>query len=205
MSPAVSDAGRPVNGVTGAVLSGGRNARMGGRNKALLPFLGAPLIARPLGVLRGVFPETVIISNEPAAYASFGARVIPDVIKDKGPLGGLHAALSAGGGRAVFAAACDMPFLDGALVRRLARDWLSAGGGAIVPKAGGLLEPLCAVYGTELAGALGGFLSKNRDLSVRAFLRTVPVRVIDLGGGAQVRRAFGNLNFPEDFEGLARR
>lgn len=188
-------------GVTGAVLSGGRNARMGGRNKALLPFGGAPLITRPLGVLRGVFFETVIISNEPAAYASFGARVIPDVIKDKGPLGGLHAALAACGGRAVFVAACDMPFLDGVLARRLAGDWLAAGGGVSVPKAGGLLEPLCAVYGTELAGPLGDFLLKSRDLAVRAFLKTVTARVIDLGDGAQVRRAFGNLNSPGDFEG----
>lgn len=194
-----------MEGVTGAVLSGGRSARMGGRNKALLPFRGAPLIARPLAVLRGVFAETAIISNEPAAYASFGARVIPDVIKDKGPLGGLHAALSACGGRAVFVAACDMPFLDGALARRLAGDWLAAGGGVSVPKAGGLLEPLCAVYGAELAGPLAGFLLKNGDLSVRAFLRTVPVRVMDLGEGAQVRLAFDNLNSPEDFERLARR
>lgn len=189
-----------ISGIAGAVLSGGRNLRMGGRSKALLPFRGRPLIAPALDLLRGVFGEAVVIANDPAGYESLGARVLPDVVKGKGPLGGIHAALSGCGGRPVFVAACDMPFLDEDLARALAAEWLRAGRGAAVPRAGGRLEPLCGVYGPELASPLAAFLRNSADLSVSAFLRAAPTRVLELGPDA--RRAFANVNSPADLEAL---
>lgn len=191
-----------IPGMAGAVLSGGAGARMGGRCKALLPFRGRPLIARPLDLLRGVFGDAVIIANDPAGYAGLGAGVLPDIIRGKGPLGGIHAALRGCGGRPVFVAACDMPFLDEPLVRALAAEWLRAGRGAALPLAGGRLEPLCGVYGPELAAPLDAFLRASPDLSVRAFLATVRHGVLDLGEGPAARRAFANVNFPRDLEAL---
>jgi molybdopterin-guanine dinucleotide biosynthesis protein A len=192
-----------IPGMAGAVLSGGAGSRMGGRCKALLPFRGRPLIARPLELLRGVFGGAVIIANDPAGYAGLGARVLPDIIKGKGPLGGIHAALAGCGGRPVFVAACDMPFLDEALVRALAARWLQAGRGAVLPRAGGLLEPLCGVYGPELAAPLAAFLRSSPDLSVRAFLGAAETSVLDLGEAPAARRSFANVNFPRDLEALA--
>lgn len=192
-----------ITGMAGAVLSGGAGSRMGGRCKALLPFRGRPLIAGPLALLRGVFGGAAIIANDPAAYAGLDARVIPDILEGKGPLGGIHAALAGCGGRPVFVAACDMPFLDEGLVRALAARWLRAGRGAVLPRAGGLLEPLCGVYGPELAAPLAAFLRASPDLSVRAFLDTAETRVLDLGEGTAARRPFANINFPRDLEALA--
>ncbi|OGR75651.1 MAG: hypothetical protein A2X32_03275 [Elusimicrobia bacterium GWC2_64_44] len=187
-----------ISGIAGAVLSGGKNSRMGGRCKALLSFRGRPLIAPALDLLRGVFGSAVVIANDPAGYEGLGARVLPDILKDKGPLGGIHAALAGCGARPVFVAACDMPFLDEGLIRALAAEWLRAGRGAAVPRAGGLLEPLCGVYGPELAAPLAAFLLAASDLSVRAFLRGVPTRVLELGPDS--RRVFTNLNSPADLE-----
>lgn len=175
---------------------------MGGRAKALLPYRGRPLIAPALDLLRGLFAETVIIANDPAAYGGLGARVLPDVFREKGPLGGIHAALAGCGGRPVFVAACDMPFLDEELARALAAEWLRAGRGAALPRAGGPPEPLCGVYGPELAAPLAAFLRSSPDLSVRAFLRGAPVRCLDLGDGPAARRAFANFNSPADLEAL---
>lgn len=188
------------SGITGAVLSGGMNLRMGGRSKALLPFRGRPLIARALDLLRGVFGEAVVIANDPAGYEVLGARVLPDVVKGKGPLGGIHAALAGGGGRPVFVAACDMPFLEDGLARALASEWLRVGRGAAVPRAGGRLEPLFGVYGPELAAPLEAFLRNSADLSVNAFLRACRISVLELGPDA--RRAFANVNSPADLEAL---
>lgn len=189
-----------IPGVAGAVLSGGAGSRMGRRCKALLPYRGRPLIAPALELLRGVFGGAVIIANDPAGYEGLGARVLPDVIKGKGPLGGIHAALAGCCGRPVFVTACDMPFLGEEPVRAVAAAWLRAGRGAVLPRAGGLLEPLCGVYGPELAGPLAAFLRASRDLSVRAFLATVETRVLELGGGPAARRAFANINSPRDLE-----
>lgn len=191
-----------AEGMAGAVLSGGRCTRMGGRNKALLPFGGRPLISNALELLRGVFGEVVIIANDHADYADLGARVLPDLIQDKGPLGGIHAALAGCGGKPVFMAACDMPYLGEDLVRALADDWLRKGRGIVVPRTGGRVEPLCGVYGPELAAPLADFLRTSPDLSVRAFLKTTDTRFIELIGGEAARRMFANINSPADLKGL---
>lgn len=176
---------------------------MGGRCKALLPFRGRPLIAGALGLLREVFGEAVIIAGDPAPYEGLGARVIPDILPGKGPLGGIHAALHGCGGRPVFVAACDMPFLDAGLARELAAAWLRAGRGAALPRAGGFLEPLCAVYGPDLAGPLDTFLRGSSDLSIKAFLRGAGTAVLELDGRPGAGRAFANINSPGDLERLA--
>ena len=51
--------------------------------------------------------------------AAIAPRRIVDIVPDCGPLGGIHAALTAARGDAVFVAACDMPFLSVAFVSYL--------------------------------------------------------------------------------------
>src|SRR5439155_16087595 len=73
-----------------------------------------------------------------------GVRVIPDIVPGSGPLGGLHAALTAAHGDAVFVVACDMPYVTAALVEYL----FSLAGDAqiVVPRTERGYHPLCAVY-----------------------------------------------------------
>src|SRR5438046_2103958 len=106
---------------TAAILAGGGGRRLGGVDKALIEIGGRPIIERQLAVLRPLFDEVLVVAGDPARYARFGARPVRDLSPGLGPLAGLEAALAAASSDAVVVVACDLPFLDAALVS-LVRD-----------------------------------------------------------------------------------
>ena len=114
-----------------------------GRNKALLPFRGRPLLAHQLDVLRPLFDRVVVASKDPTPYAPFGVEVVPDVLSERCALTGIHAVLSASRTEHAFVVACDLPFLNGRLVEDLLarRD----GNDVVVPESNHQIEPLHAV------------------------------------------------------------
>ncbi len=97
-----------------ALLSGGISGRMG-QDKALMPFLGRPLILRILERLASIADEVILSTNHPADYAFLGLPLHPDFLPDRGALGGLYTSLMAAHGPVVAAVACDMPFANPAL------------------------------------------------------------------------------------------
>jgi molybdopterin-guanine dinucleotide biosynthesis protein A len=103
---------------TAGILAGGASARMG-RNKALMDFRGRPLIQRQIDLLSPMFEEILIGANDPAPYARFGLRVVPDLLSERCALTGIHALLKAAARPRVFVVACDMPFLHPALIAHL--------------------------------------------------------------------------------------
>jgi molybdopterin-guanine dinucleotide biosynthesis protein A len=104
--------------VSGIILAGGASQRMG-RDKALIDFGGAPLIARVIERVQPLCAEVMIVANERDAYAPFGVPVIGDVYPGKGSLGGIFSGLQAARESHALAVACDMPFLNAALLRYL--------------------------------------------------------------------------------------
>ena len=64
-----------------------------GREKAFLTFEGIPLIEHVLRTLRGIFPRTIIVTKDPAAYASYGMVVVNDALDKPGPLTGIYSGL----------------------------------------------------------------------------------------------------------------
>ena len=104
--------------VSALVLAGGQSRRMG-RDKAFLDFDGAPLIARVLARVRQVCTEVIIVANDAEAYGRFGVRVIGDAYPGKGSLNGIISGLQAARAEYALAVACDLPFLNVALLRYL--------------------------------------------------------------------------------------
>ena len=65
-----------------------------GRDKALLPFNGAPLVAHIAQILAPIFPEIIVVTaNENIARAA-DLPAVADTFANRGPLGGIHAALT---------------------------------------------------------------------------------------------------------------
>lgn len=79
-----------VPDAVGFVLAGGRSSRMG-RDKALIPFAGRPLIERAADMIRACGLE-LRISGTRADLTAYG-NVIPDETPDQGPLSGICSAL----------------------------------------------------------------------------------------------------------------
>lgn len=95
--------------INGYILAGGKSSRMG-TDKGLLDFNGKPIVQLVIEQLQPVFNKVVIVSNN-VDYEKFGLEVIPDLIKDIGPAGGIHAALSHSNSEKIFIVSCDMPFI----------------------------------------------------------------------------------------------
>jgi molybdopterin-guanine dinucleotide biosynthesis protein A len=98
--------------LTGVILAGGESKRMG-FDKFLLRLGGVSLLRSQIRQLKTVCNEIFVVSSrEIPSNLTRGATVIPDIIPGKGPLSGLHAALSQNGVERVWLVSCDMPTIS---------------------------------------------------------------------------------------------
>jgi molybdopterin-guanine dinucleotide biosynthesis protein A len=130
------------------IQAGGESRRMG-KDKALLPFLGQPLILRPLNRLAGLANEVLVTSNHLESYRFLGLTPIPDRLPGCGALGGLFTALSAARYPYVAVAACDMPFASLEIFAVELILLQETGADAVIPRSETGVEPFHAVYRRE--------------------------------------------------------
>lgn len=104
--------------MTGVILSGGENTRMPFL-KGFMKIAGKTIIERNLNILCNIFEEVVISTNMPEKYFGFGVPLTGDLKKEKGPMTGILSVLIATATDAVFVTACDMPFINEALIRHM--------------------------------------------------------------------------------------
>ncbi len=186
--------------LTAVILAGGKNTRFGGSDKAFMLIDGVPVIKVLARKLDNLFGEILVVTNTPGRYAGFeGIVTITDIIRDKGPLGGIHAAMKRAAAPAIFVVPCDMPFVDEDVIRKLIRRYESlAEADALIPVLVEYPEPLHAIYRTALAADLEKFLASSPDLSVRRFIAVINAEYIEMPDTERVRRAFTNINTPDD-------
>lgn len=112
----------PRGHITGLVLAGGRGSRMGGIDKGLQTFHGAPLALRALQRLAPQVGATAVSANRNLpAYEAFGAPVWPDGIADHaGPLAGVLAGMERCAAPWLLTVPCDTPLFPHDLASRLA-------------------------------------------------------------------------------------
>jgi molybdenum cofactor guanylyltransferase len=179
-----SPSGAPLAGVTGVVLAGGRSSRMGS-DKAALVLDGRPLLARVVERLRLALGSVIVIGPERLAALQPGAPIIPDARPGLGPLGGLATALETAQTDWVFLVACDMPFIQPALVRYMATLALAASEDeAVAIRSPGGLEPLHAAYRRGVTPVIARTFAAPHP-SMRGLLRHL--RVIEVAPEAIAR------------------
>ena len=194
--------------ISAFILTGGASSRMG-KAKALLEFVGEPLILR---IARMIEPlvSSVIAVGPSERYAPLGLPVIEDQPfgiagergRSPGPLAGIASALSASRTDWNLILACDLPYLSREWVAWLLARTEVSSGQIIMPRTEGGPEPLAAVYRRECAGPIIAALHRGVRKVTDAVtqLRTDFVterewRHIDPDG-----RVLRNMNTPEDYE-----
>jgi molybdopterin-guanine dinucleotide biosynthesis protein A len=184
-----------------AILAGGDSKRMG-QEKALLPFLGRPLIERVLEQLSGLAGEIIISTNRPDQFAFLGLPMVADIFPNRGVLGGLYSSLLAVHSPLMAAVACDMPFASRA-VFEFERDLMESGNqDVVIPNGTHGMEPLHAVYRRDaclqaIQQALDAGESKLISWMPNVKTYFIPsAKIADLD---PLDIAFWNLNTPEDF------
>lgn len=195
----------------GFVLAGGESKRMG-RDKALLPFAGEPLIVHALSILRqaGLEPR---IAGARSALGRY-APVVADPEPGLGPLNGICAAMAAAQTtRAVFLPV-DLPLLPPSLIAFLLYHARITGRPVTVASVNGSAQTFPAVVDRSALPALQNELENGRRGCFAAFqaaaanlsqtISIVPAEYLVQSG--QVSHAHGlaaacwfqNVNTPEE-------
>jgi len=189
--------------IEGAILAGGKNSRYGGKNKAFIIVEGAKIIDRNLQVLKSKFPRISIITNSIEQFSDYSDYLMSsDHYQNIGPLAGIHSALRNAQSDFVFVTSCDMPFLDAGIISQVIDSVKQQAADAIIPRINGKIEPLFALYNVAILNKLEQHITTDENRSIRSFLVKIDTRYIELEDDASTKRAFTNINRPEDLAGL---
>ena len=132
------------------VLAGGRSSRFGS-NKAVQTLAGKPLICHVVERVSNVGDHVLVVIGHGEPRAEYRAvlpshvRVINDELEGKNPLVGIVTGLKAAESDYAAVLACDIPFVNDAVIKHLFRR--ASGSDAAIPRWNtGRIEPLEAVY-----------------------------------------------------------
>lgn len=187
------------------ILAGGRSTRMG-FDKQLLVMHSRRIVQHLIALLRTRFDDIMVASPDPGLYRGERVRVVQDIHRGIGPLGGIHRALVSAKGQAVFTIACDMPFpevgyIDYMISRLEGQDW-----DACLTRRGEHLETCHAFYCPSGLPMLEMQIAQGR-YSVASYANKINSLVIPEAIASKFLpgwRAFTNLNTPEDYERFLR-
>ncbi len=190
------------------ILIGGRSSRLG-RDKAFVAVGGVTLAQRSLNTVResGTASKTIFVAGNETQFATealaLDAPFIFDLVEGRGPLGGLHAALSYAQTEWILLLACDYPFVTSDLLRFLA-EGISDEFGTVVPEQpDGRLQPLCAFYKVKAAQPLMQEIIDHPRVSppMSEIVTSLTPRIVKPSKYSHLAgydHFFSNLNTPDD-------
>ena len=183
--------------ISAAILAGGPASRLNGVIKPEILLDGKTVLERSLSVLKNIFSEIILVTNSPEIFSEYEELLITsDHFKGIGPLAGIHAALKAASGDAVFVFAGDMPLLNKDLIVKQAGLFDEMECEILVPGTGSAIEPLHSIYSRKLLTRLEDYLSTSESRAVRDFFMSVSVKFMETG--SEVNGGFFNINSPAD-------
>ncbi len=187
--------------VTGVLLAGGKSRRMG-EDKRYLVVGEQTLLERGLGVLRLIFQEVLVVIAQDSPPLDLNTRVVRDLVADCGSLGGLYTGLTQATTPYIFVVACDMPFLDPAVIVQFMSRRASAD--IVMAKLRARLHPMHALYGKQCLPFVEQMI-RARQLKIQGIVSHASLRVryvteADLLTIDPLGRSFHNVNTPADLE-----
>ncbi len=173
-----------------------------GQDKAIMPFLGSPLIERVWRRLEAGAEEVLVTTQDPAALAFLGLRCVTDRLPEMGALGGLYTALAEARCEVVAVVACDMPFASAHLLARQRALLEQLGVDGVVPQSLDGLEPLHAVYRRSSCLPAVEQALARAQLRMIGWFDAVQMFIMppeEVARYAALERTFLNLNTPDEF------
>jgi molybdopterin-guanine dinucleotide biosynthesis protein A len=159
------------------------------------------LLARAMRIVREVTPEVRIVGSW-SKFGEFG-QVVEDVYPERGPLGGIHAALRSSAAELNLMLAVDLPFMRAEFLAWLCEKASKNDAVVTVPKARGRLQPLCAVYRKGFAEIAEEALQTDRN-KIDLLFDLVKTEVVEVPADFPLEM-FSNLNTREEWESARKR
>jgi molybdopterin-guanine dinucleotide biosynthesis protein A len=210
-----------IKNCSSVILAGGENKRMPVL-KAFIKINGEKIIERNLKIMRQLFKEIFIVTNQPELYLYLKTPLLGDAYNIRCPMTGIFTSLLNSSNNWVFISACDMPFINGELIKYMAskrddydavvakynesnppKSPFSKGGlRGIATKGGRYIEPLFAFYSKQLLPFMEEAILSDKT-GIKDFLMDKRVRYI---GAEKIRdidakaMSFINLNTLKDVE-----
>jgi molybdopterin-guanine dinucleotide biosynthesis protein A len=193
----------------GLLIAGGRGRRLSaGRPKALVEVAGRTLLERALACLSACADEVRVVAPRALGLPVDDGILVEDPPGEQGPLAALVAGLGAADHERAIVLGVDYPLARPGFLAALAElleDRSKAY--AVIPEAGGMLQPLVAAYSPAARPLLADRLERGERALVAA-VRTLEPRIVaeaewsTLEGGAE---NFVNVNTPADLDAVAQR
>jgi molybdopterin-guanine dinucleotide biosynthesis protein A len=183
--------------ISGAVLAGGKSARMQ-RSKAALAYKGKTFLQTVVSELQTVFAKVCVISDDSTCAEGVDVPVFPDICTNCGPLGGLHSALVHSSVPLVFVCSTDIPLIQSADIRKLLA--AAQSGRIIIASDGERVHPLFGVYPVSLIAELEAALERSA-LRLFDFIQSSSIGY-DLCRFDALTPSLRNINTPEEYKNL---
>lgn len=208
---ATATVGDRLPSTTAVVLAGGGSERFGDRPKATATLGGRPLLSRVVAALGSTTDSRPVVAVGDRAKQAGVEPVVPesvryhyDVAWADGPLAGIAGALPTVDTDAVVLCGCDMPLVEPAAIRWLARE-LDGDVDAVVPVVDGARQPLHAVYDHT---ALDAYCRQEpTDDRLTALLDALRIRTVTPGeapASVSLSRSVTNVNTRSELAALER-
>lgn len=159
--------------ITAIILAGGKSTRMK-TEKGLIYFGNKTLIEHVIESVKKITDSIIIITQNPA-YEKFGFPCFPDVVKNKGALGGIYSGLTHSSAQKNLIVGCDMPFLSENLLTSLINN--CGDEDVLLVSHRSKAEPLCSIYDKNCITHIRPLLEQNQ-LKITSALEGLKTRVI---------------------------
>lgn len=183
--------------MNGIVLAGGKATRLNGIEKGMIIHLGKPIIEHLIHLLQLYVKEIIIVSNTDAYnYLKTNTiEIIPDTIKNIGPLGGIYSGLIHSNAEKNIILACDTPFINASVINNLLS--VSEEYDIIVSECNEVIHPLCGIYSKKIIPVMENMIQSG-NFKVKELLKKVNILKVHFPN--EYTTFFTNINTPDDLK-----
>ncbi len=186
---------------TAVILAGGKSKRMG-KNKELLNINNRRLVEMQISKLKRDFEKIIVITNYPQYYHGLDCETFTDIIKNKGPIGGIYAGLVNSSSLYTYFLACDMPVVNRNYIKFLKNTLKAKKKKACITLLGDWIEPFNAFYSKEMIDDIKNYI-ENGGYSIHQLVKKLDIILIEEKTSRKFSPTwdmFINFNTKEDIE-----
>ncbi len=181
--------------VTAIILAGGQSKRLG-TDKALMQYNGESLLEQAVKLCNSYFTPLLISSDKPE-HQFPGSQLVPDIIPDCGPMGGIYSCLRNSETDWNFVLSVDTIFTELAFISYLLSEINTFD--AVIPVHKNGIEPLIGLYKKSSIPAFEAQLRKG-NYKMQDLLEALHVNYVDAQKWVdRYPQIFRNINSWDDF------